>query len=149
MEFILSLVAFYGGIYFIGWFVGKIEEWNENKKSKIRDKVANELLEKKETVTEVIEECKKKLIEIGYNSKEEYRSLYNYFHKKRRYDELLGQCPQCNNGYLRIIDGKYGKFIGCSSFPSCNFTLNIDKAKEKYKKEIMTDIISSIQRAYQ
>lgn len=33
-------------------------------------------------------------------------------------------CPKCG-GKLIIRDGKYGKFLGCSSYPKCNYTKNI------------------------
>lgn len=38
------------------------------------------------------------------------------------------KCPSCNssdnpkNGILRIIQGKYGKFLGCSLYPNCKYT---------------------------
>lgn len=30
-------------------------------------------------------------------------------------------CPKCGN-YLKVKEGKYGSFLGCSSYPKCNFT---------------------------
>lgn len=30
-------------------------------------------------------------------------------------------CPKCN-GILRLVTGKNGVFIGCSSFPKCSYT---------------------------
>lgn len=30
-------------------------------------------------------------------------------------------CPTCGK-YLRAIDGKYGKFWGCTGYPNCHFT---------------------------
>ena len=30
-------------------------------------------------------------------------------------------CPRCN-GELKLRTGKYGKFYGCSNYPSCKFT---------------------------
>lgn len=35
-----------------------------------------------------------------------------------------GVCPRCN-GLLVERKGKYGKFIGCSNYPDCKFTLSI------------------------
>ena len=31
-------------------------------------------------------------------------------------------CPRCN-GELKLRNGKYGKFYGCSNYPRCNFTM--------------------------
>ena len=35
------------------------------------------------------------------------------------YDTTI--CPKCG-GKLRIRNGKYGKFYGCSNYPNCEFT---------------------------
>ena len=32
------------------------------------------------------------------------------------------QCPVCGKGRMRPFDGKHGKFVGCSAFPSCKTT---------------------------
>ena len=34
-------------------------------------------------------------------------------------------CPQCQ-GKLVVRNGKFGKFIGCSNYPKCKYTKNID-----------------------
>lgn len=37
--------------------------------------------------------------------------------------EYVGRaCPQCEGGQLIIRWGRYGKFIGCSNFPTCRYT---------------------------
>lgn len=36
-----------------------------------------------------------------------------------------GKCPQCG-GNLILRQGKYGHFYGCSNYPNCKFTLNLD-----------------------
>lgn len=36
-----------------------------------------------------------------------------------------GVCPRCG-GNLVVRDGKNGKFLGCSNYPRCRFTKNID-----------------------
>ncbi len=33
------------------------------------------------------------------------------------------KCPKCG-GTLRLINGKYGKFYGCSNYPRCRYTRN-------------------------
>ena len=37
------------------------------------------------------------------------------------------ECPLCG-GELVIKEGRYGKFIACSNFPTCNYTKNIEIA---------------------
>jgi len=33
-------------------------------------------------------------------------------------------CPSCGNGFLVSRKGRYGHFLGCSTFPRCSFTRN-------------------------
>ena len=35
-------------------------------------------------------------------------------------------CPKCGSKLI-IRDGKNGKFIGCTNYPKCRFTKNIEK----------------------
>lgn len=34
-------------------------------------------------------------------------------------------CPACRIGILRVRQGQYGKFRGCSRFPECTHTENV------------------------
>lgn len=36
-----------------------------------------------------------------------------------------GKCPKCG-GSLVLRNGKYGSFYGCSNYPKCKFTVNVD-----------------------
>lgn len=58
---------------------------------------------------------------------EERVQKYDMQREDERY-ELIGQgiCPQC--GYdLKIKQGKYGEFFGCSNYPHCRFTFSYDE----------------------
>lgn len=35
-------------------------------------------------------------------------------------------CPKCNEGRLGLKTGKFGAFLGCSNYPECNFTRQLD-----------------------
>lgn len=35
-------------------------------------------------------------------------------------------CPLCGEGELMIKEGRYGKFVACSKFPTCKYTKNLD-----------------------
>ncbi len=35
-----------------------------------------------------------------------------------------GRCPQCG-GELKLRNGKYGQFYGCSNYPKCRYTLKV------------------------
>ena len=34
-------------------------------------------------------------------------------------------CPSCTSGYLTMRTGKYGNFMGCSSYPRCRYTRSV------------------------
>ena len=43
-------------------------------------------------------------------------------------------CPKCD-GWLNTRMGKYGRFLGCSNFPDCNYTRNLSKPKKRNRLE--------------
>lgn len=151
MEAILFLVIFYGGIYLIGAIFSAIGKWNDNRKSNIRDEVANEVLPKTNITTRLIKEYKNKLKSIGYGEKERYSWMYDLsqkYYRRQSYQELLGKCPECNNGNLKIRDGKYGKFLGCSRYPLCRYTKSLLLAKRQYKEQAQQEFMESFTFAY-
>lgn len=42
-------------------------------------------------------------------------------------------CPRCKNGVLTIRNGTYGKFRSCSTWPRCNFKVNIPMENDGLK----------------
>jgi DNA topoisomerase-1 len=42
-------------------------------------------------------------------------------------EKLTEKCPKCNN-VLMIKLGKYGRFIGCSGYPNCDYMAKLDEA---------------------
>lgn len=49
------------------------------------------------------------------------RQVKNQVHE-RRHREKQKVCPRCG-GSLNLINGKYGKFYGCSNYPRCKYKL--------------------------
>lgn len=46
--------------------------------------------------------------------------------KRQKQDTInSGICPQCG-GKLKLRNGKFGSFYGCSNYPKCRFTVNVD-----------------------
>ncbi|MDG1707799.1 MAG: topoisomerase C-terminal repeat-containing protein, partial [Emcibacteraceae bacterium] len=39
-------------------------------------------------------------------------------------------CPKCNEGGLSVKTGKFGAFIGCENYPTCNYTRQIQNDGE-------------------
>jgi hypothetical protein len=56
-------------------------------------------------------------------SKKEIKKQHKRSFRTKRYTENR-TCPKCGN-YLNVKEGKYGSFMGCSSYPKCNFTKKI------------------------
>jgi len=44
-------------------------------------------------------------------------------------------CPACENGRLSLKLGKYGAFIGCSNYPECRYTRQIEGGNEGAAEE--------------
>lgn len=44
--------------------------------------------------------------------------------EKQRYDPNI--CPECG-GRLRLIQGPFGKFMGCEDYPTCKFNRRVRK----------------------
>jgi len=34
------------------------------------------------------------------------------------------KCPECKSGIIRIRNGRYGPFRGCSNYPNCKYTMD-------------------------
>ena len=84
------------------------------------DQIAEGKLEKEK----VIEDSRRILEEIfeAVNAEKLSQRLRHDLSKENR----IGECPECG-GELVIRKGKNGRFIGCSSYPECTFTLPLPK----------------------
>ena len=56
-------------------------------------------------------------------------------------EALEEMCPKCGKHHLTIRLGRRGRFIGCTGYPDCDYTRNLDGAEgsEPMKREIGTD----------
>ena len=150
MEFIFYIVAFYFGFYLLGQLFSFLEELNEKRKSKIRNQVAKEIIQKTDITSELLMNYKNKLQGIGFSGNQEYNEFYRQVLSDgiKSHMGLVGKCPACNKGDLIVRKGMYGKFIGCTSYPSCKYAFSIKKAKEEYKKGVQDEFFNDIRKAY-
>ena len=44
------------------------------------------------------------------------------------------QCPTCGNGQLSLKVGRFGAFVGCSNYPECRFTRQIDAGRQRRRQ---------------
>lgn len=50
--------------------------------------------------------------------------------KQQHIKDIQTNCPFCGSK-LVLRNGKYGQFWGCSAYPKCRFTKQIEKGEEK------------------
>ncbi len=74
------------------------------------------------------EEVVKKSVDIldGILNKVDINELSKCLKEGIKLDNVVGKCPKCG-GELIIKRSKNGRFIGCSHYPNCKFTLPLPK----------------------
>lgn len=89
----------------------------ESKKTK--DEVVNEA---KEVLTKILADFKKKEKSIG-------EALGGATKETREEMNIVGVCPKCGKGKLRIIymRGRGTKFVGCNAYPACKTTFSLPR----------------------
>lgn len=69
---------------------------------------------------------RRRLLEyISTSESDREEHLSNVFQSKNRRDAAVanGRCPLCG-GTLKLREGKFGRFYGCSNYPTCRYTYN-------------------------
>ena len=87
------------------------------KKTTTPDKV---LAHAKSLLSTVLADFKLKEKEIG-------KELLSAQRETQDANAFVGVCKKCADGRLRIIPGKFGKFIACSNYPTCDATFSLPK----------------------
>lgn len=149
MEVILFIIIFYGGIALIGWIFSKISEAFKKHREKIRDQVAEEVLSGLD-IDNVIKNYKQKLAHIRYSKTDPINGQIERM-KEQLWGSnvvLMNECPKCKEGHLIVRKGKYGKFMGCTKYPKCDYTSKIETARAEYRKSINEQFIDDMRRAY-
>lgn len=77
--------------------------------------LTNEEVQKIKEVLESIE-----IIEKDFKKEHIHNIHQNITEKQSKERNLI--CPRCNSE-LKLRNGEYGKFYGCSSYPKCKFTM--------------------------
>lgn len=147
---ILYIIGFFIAIWLIGAVCSWIGELIEKHKSKIRDKVLSDF-QKEYDIQGEIKKYQHRLEEVDFEKKEGFLTKYFIEKNVRLVGELknfICDCPSCKKGHLLTRKGNYGNFIGCSNFPNCKHTENINNAKGEYKIAVKDQIIDEIHKAY-
>ena len=53
----------------------------------------------------------------------------------KKKNKNVGKCPWCKDGYLIIRNGKYGKFVSCTNYPSCTYKMSVYDFDELYSSK--------------
>jgi hypothetical protein len=149
MEAILYIIGIYGGIALIGWIFSTISNAFKKHREKIRDQVATEVLSGWD-IENVIENYKQKLAHIKYSKTDPIHGQIERM-KEQIYGStavLMSECPQCKEGHLVLRKGKFGKFMGCTKYPKCDYTSKLEAARAEYKKSINEQFIDDMRQAY-
>ena len=149
MEVILYIIGIYGGFVLIGWIFSKISEVFKKHREKIRDQVAAEVLNGLD-IDNVIANYKQKLVHIRYSKIDPINGQIERM-KEQLWESnamLMNECPKCKEGHLIVRKGKYGKFMGCTKYPKCDYTSKIETARAEYRKSINEQFIDDMRRAY-
>lgn len=59
-------------------------------------------------------------------------------------DHFIGEdksCPHCHDGTLQIKTSKYGAFIGCSNYPECTYTKQLEVFHNDEEQNMESDIL--------
>jgi hypothetical protein len=149
MEALIVIILIYGGFAFIGWLFSKISDAFTKHREKIRDQVAAEVLNGLD-IDNVIENYKQKLAHIKYSKTDPINGQIERM-KEQLWGSnavLMKECPKCKEGHLIARKGKFGKFMGCTKYPKCDYTSKIETARAEYKKSINEQIVDDMRRAY-
>lgn len=87
--------------------------------------------EQKDTSEEVLQEARDELEEVLHEFKKKEKEigaeLVETIDADREKRRQLGPCDQCEDGTLRIIKTKKGRFVGCSNYPDCENTFPLPR----------------------
>ncbi|MFX0119524.1 MAG: topoisomerase DNA-binding C4 zinc finger domain-containing protein [Promethearchaeota archaeon] len=68
--------------------------------------------------------------ELFKAKKDKVRGFIGKLVKRKEIEEESEVCPECKKP-LKVREGKYGKFWGCTGYPECRFTRNIEWKEPK------------------
>lgn len=139
------LIIIWFGFIIIGWIYNAVSKHIEEGNRKVRDALAQELLPEEERV-KLKEEYEGKLVYIGYKQFNTEKFVDDVL-KREAYRSRI-KCPNCDNGFLSLREGKYGKFFGCSNYPKCHTTINAKDGKAQIKEIVNEEFVQDFKRAY-
>ena len=101
------------------------------------DKVSSGELKWKNLLEQFWQDFHSKTDEISQKQSSEVIEVINHDLQEHFFgtDENATTCPECTKGHLSIKSGRYGIFVGCSSYPECKYTKQIDEMSKADEQE--------------
>jgi hypothetical protein len=149
MELVIGIIAVYVFFSLGGFVIEKIGEWNNKRKENLRDNIARSILK-----TDLLDSFKlyeSKLRAINYSEP----NNVNYYNQQQmklaqaHISVLFNACPKCKSGTMIERKGRYGKFYGCSNWPTCNYVKDFKEMKQEQKQVIKENFLNDLKKAYQ
>ena len=87
----------------------------------------NEISEGKRKKKDVADDSREMLRAVFEELMENREEISNSLREGIRGDKVVGTCPECGSELLLMKSRRGKRFIGCSKFPACNFSLPLPK----------------------
>ncbi|MCD6455456.1 MAG: DNA topoisomerase I [Methanophagales archaeon] len=95
--------------------------------TKTLEQEMDEISEGKRKKKDVADDSRKMLRAVFKEMMENREEISNSLREGIRGDKVVGTCPECGSELLLMKSRRGKRFIGCSKFPACNFSLPLPK----------------------
>jgi DNA topoisomerase-1 len=101
------------------------------------DKVSSGEMQWKDLLKQFWHDFHDKTKEIGEKQSSEILDVINRDLQEHFFgnNENATRCPECSSGHLSIKSGRYGIFVGCSNYPECKYTKQIEEMMHHEENE--------------
>ena len=88
----------------------------------------DEISEGKRKKKEVAEDSRNMLKDVFADLKKNRSEIGNSLKEAVRADKIVGSCPKCDSDLLLLSSRRGKRFVGCSNYPACEFSLPMPKS---------------------
>ncbi len=103
------------------------EEITEPEMTSTLENEMDEIKEGKVKEEEVVEESRTMLEKVFDELRENKEKISDSLRKGLREDKIIGKCPECGENLIIRRSKKGSRFVGCSGYPDCEFSLPLPK----------------------
>ena len=96
--------------------------------TQILEENMDRIAEGKISEAEVLEESREMLKEVFLELEKNRDKVVESLQAGLREDKIIGNCPDCGNEIMVRRSKRGGRFIGCSNYPDCTFSLPLPRS---------------------